>query len=79
MESYGKPRWLCSLSVKPNRASQYWLARFGFTDNEQSQRGLPYDSNDVVPRENPYPAPGSAENPKPFSGKYPHVEEGGGG
>lgn len=56
-----------------------WLARFGFTDNEQSQRGLPYDSNDVVPRENPYPAPGSAENPKPFSGKYPHVEEGGGG
>jgi phospholipid/cholesterol/gamma-HCH transport system substrate-binding protein len=57
----------------------HWLARFAFISNEQSQRGLPYDSNKIVPRENPYPAPGTAENPRPFTGEYPHVEEGGGG
>ncbi|MBA0126496.1 MCE family protein [Haloechinothrix sp. YIM 98757] len=51
-----------------------WLARLQPLFNEKSLRGLPLDTNEIVDRKNPYPAPGSAEDPGPFTGEYPRVE-----
>jgi phospholipid/cholesterol/gamma-HCH transport system substrate-binding protein len=51
-----------------------WIARLALIYNEQTQRGLPVDSNDIIDRNNPYPEPESAEKPQPFSGDYPRVE-----
>lgn len=52
-------------------------ARFTVPQNEQSIAGIPGGTNNLNPRRNPYPAPGVAEQPAPFSGEYPRVEEGG--
>lgn len=44
--------------------------------NEQSARGLPLTTNPpVFDRTNPYPAPGSLNDPRPFSGQYPRVQQ----
>lgn len=54
-----------------------WYTRFTAPQNEQSIAGIPGGTNDLNPRRNPYPGPGAAEDPAPFSGAYPHVREGG--
>lgn len=51
--------------------------RFTVPQNEQSIAGVPGGTDDLSPRRNPYPRPGQAEHPAPFSGEYPRVPEGG--
>lgn len=42
--------------------------------NEQSFKGYPVSTNiGPLNRSNPLPAPGSLQNPRPYSGTYPHV------
>lgn len=50
---------------------------FTVVPNEQSVGGIPGGTNDLSPRINPYPRPGAAEHPTPFTGQYPRVKEGG--
>ncbi|GAA5129539.1 MlaD family protein [Haloechinothrix salitolerans] len=49
---------------------------FTVVPNEQTVAGVPGGTNDLSPRVNPYPRPGAAEHPTPFTGKYPRVKEG---
>lgn len=49
---------------------------FAVVPNEQSLGGIPGGTNDLSPRVNPYPRPGAAVDPAPFTGNYPRVREG---
>lgn len=51
-----------------------WLSRLQPVLNDKSVRGVPLDTNELINRMNPYPAPGSLEEPGPFTGEYPRVE-----
>jgi hypothetical protein len=52
------------------------VARLAPIVHSQSLRGLPVPTKKLDPTNwsNPYPQPGQAGNPHPFTGTYPHVK-----
>ncbi|WP_020497548.1 MlaD family protein [Sciscionella marina] len=52
------------------------VLKVGLIANEKSAPGLPLTTQlPLFNRNNPYPGPGSAVDPAPFTGKYPHIKQ----
>lgn len=78
LQPYGRDlaAWFASTADAAAGLAGGGNAKFTVTPNEQSAKGLPGGTEKVIPRRNPYPGPGQAENPAPFGGEYPRVGEG---